>query len=180
MTNRWKWGVETVTNFVFLSSQITVDSDCSHEIKKICSLEEMKVALLVMFDIFVIICNSICNNYTVHGILQAWILEWVAFLFSRRSSQPRDQTQVYHIAGRYFTSWATKEALFGRKTMTKVDSIFKSKDITADKGLYSQSFIFSSSHIKSWTIKKPNCLRIDAFELWCWRRLLRVPWTARR
>ena len=183
MTNRWEWGVETVTNFVFLSSKITVDSDCSHEIKKICSLEEMKVAHSVMSDISVIICNSNCNNYTIHGILQARILEWVAFLFSRGSSQPRDQTQVYCVAGRHFTSWVTKEALFGRKTMTKVDrvfSVFKSKDINADKGLYSQSFIFSSSHIKSWTIKKPNCLRIDAFELWYWRRLLRVPWTARR
>ena len=47
--------------------------------------------------------------YTVHGILLARILEWVAFSFSRRSSQPRDQTQVYRIA-RFFTSWATSEA----------------------------------------------------------------------
>ena len=49
-------------------------------------------------------------NYTVHGILQVRILEWVAFPFSRGSSQPRDQTQVSHIAGRFFTSWATREA----------------------------------------------------------------------
>ena len=47
---------------------------------------------------------------TVHGILQARILEWVAFPFSRGSSQPRDQTQVSHITGRFFTSWATREA----------------------------------------------------------------------
>ena len=49
-------------------------------------------------------------DYTVHGILQARILEWVAFPFSRESSQPRDQTQVSHIAGGFFTSWATREA----------------------------------------------------------------------
>ena len=49
-------------------------------------------------------------DYTVHGILQARILEWVSFLFSRGSSQPRDQTQVSHIAGWLFTSWATREA----------------------------------------------------------------------
>ena len=49
-------------------------------------------------------------DYTVHGILQARILEWVAFPRSRDSSQPRDQTQVSHIAGRFFTSWATGEA----------------------------------------------------------------------
>ena len=48
--------------------------------------------------------------YTVHGLLQARILEQVAFPFSRGSSQPRDQTQVSHIAGGFFTSWATKEA----------------------------------------------------------------------
>ena len=52
----------------------------------------------------------------------------------------------------------------------------------ADKGLNGQSYAFSSSHVRcvSWTIKKAECQRTDAFELWCWRRLLRVPWTARR
>ena len=48
--------------------------------------------------------------YTVHGILQARMVKWVAFPFFRESSQPRDQTQVSHIAGRFFTSWATREA----------------------------------------------------------------------
>ena len=50
-------------------------------------------------------------DYTVHGILQAWILEWVAFPFSRGSSQPSNWTGVSHIAGRFFTNWATREAL---------------------------------------------------------------------
>ena len=49
-------------------------------------------------------------DYTVHGILQARMLEWVAFPFSRGSSQPRDWTQISHIADRFFTSWATREA----------------------------------------------------------------------
>ena len=54
-------------------------------------------------------CLTLCNpmDYTVHGILQARILEWVAFPFSRWSSQPRDRTQVSGIVGRFFTSWAT-------------------------------------------------------------------------
>ena len=58
------------------------------------------------------LCPTLCDpmDYTVHGILQARILEWVAFPFSRGSSQPRDQTQVSHIAGGFFTSWATREA----------------------------------------------------------------------
>ena len=49
-------------------------------------------------------------DYTAHGILQARILEWVAFLFSREPSQPRDLTQASRIAGELFTTWATKEA----------------------------------------------------------------------
>ena len=49
-------------------------------------------------------------DYTIHGILQARILEWVAFPFSSASSQPKDQAQVSHIAGRFFTIWTTKEA----------------------------------------------------------------------
>ena len=57
-------------------------------------------------------CPTLCDpmDYTVHGILQARILEWVVFPFSSGSSQPRDQTQVSCIAGRFFTSWATREA----------------------------------------------------------------------
>ena len=53
---------------------------------------------------------SVVSNYMVHEILQARILEWVAFPFSRGSFRPRDWTQVSHIAGRFFTSWATREA----------------------------------------------------------------------
>ena len=85
-------------------------------------------------------CLTLCNpmDYTVHGILQARILEWVAFSFSRGSSQPRDRTQVSCIASWFFTSWATREA------------------------------------------KKAECQWIDAFELWCWKRLYRVSWTPRR
>ena len=58
-------------------------------------------------------CPTLCNpvDYTVSGILQIRILEWVAFTFSRESSQPRDRTQVSHIVGGFFTSWATGEAL---------------------------------------------------------------------
>ena len=50
------------------------------------------------------------HDYTIHGILQARILEWIIIPFSRGSSQPRDQTQASHIAGGFFTSWATREA----------------------------------------------------------------------
>ena len=67
--------------------------------------------------------------------------------------------------------------------MTNVDSIFKSRDITLlTKVHLVKAMVFSAVMYgcESWTVKKAECWRIDAFELWCWRRLLRVPWTARR
>ena len=67
--------------------------------------------------------------------------------------------------------------------MTNLDSILKSRDKTlATKVCLVKAMIFPvvMYGCESWTVKKAECLRIDAFELWCWRRLLRVPWTARR
>ena len=93
-------------------------------------------------------CLTLCESMdcTVHETLQARRLEWVAFPFSRGFSQPRDQTQVSHIAGGFLTSWATREA----------------------------------HRCENWTIKKAEHRRMDAFKLWCWRKLLRVLWTASR
>ena len=101
--------VETVAGFIFLSSKITADGDCSHEIKR-------------------------C-------------------------------------------------LLLGRKVMTNLDSILKSRDITlSTKVCLVKTMVFPVvlHGCESWTIKNAERQRIDAFELWCWRRLLRVPWTARR
>ena len=72
--------------------------------------------------------------------------------------------------------------LLGRKVMTNVDSIFKSRDITLPTKVHlvkAMVFPLAMYGCESWTVKKAECQRIDAFELWCWRRLL-VPWTARR
>ena len=101
--------METMTNFIFLCSKITVEGDCSHEIKR--------------------------------------------------------------------------RLLLGRKAMTKLDSILKSKDITLmTKAHIVKALVFPVAMYgcESWTIKKAECQRTDAFELWCWRRLLRIPWTVRR
>ena len=76
-----------------------------------------------------------------------------------------------------------RRLLLGRKAMTNLDSILKSRDITLPtKGRLVKAMVFPvvMDGCESWTIKKAECQRIDAFELWCWRRLLRVPWTARR
>ena len=101
--------METVTDFIFLGSKITVNSDCSHEIKR-------------------------------------------------------------HL-------------LLGRKAVTNLGSILKSRDITLlSKVHLVKAIVFPivMYGCESWTIKKTEGQRIDTFELWCWRRLLRVPWTARR
>ena len=76
-----------------------------------------------------------------------------------------------------------RNLLLRRKAMTNPDSILKSRDITLPtKVCMVKAMVFPvvMYRCESWTIKKAECCRIDAFELWCWRRLLRVPWTARR
>ena len=101
--------VETVSDFILGGSKITVDGDCSHEIKR--------------------------------------------------------------------------RLLLGRKVMINLDSIFKSRDITLPtkvRLVKAMVFLVVMYGCESWTVKKAERRRIDAFELWCWRRLLRVPWTARR
>ena len=76
-----------------------------------------------------------------------------------------------------------RRLLLGRKVMTNLDSILKSRDITLSTKVHlvnAMVFPVVMYGCESWTVKKAECRRIDAFELWCWRRLLRVPWTARR
>ena len=76
-----------------------------------------------------------------------------------------------------------RRLLLGRKVMTNLDSILKSRGITLPtKVLLVKAMVFPviMYACESWTIKKVECRGIDAFELWCWRRLLRIPWTARR
>ena len=79
--------------------------------------------------------------------------------------------------------WNERHLLLGRKVMTNLDSTLKSRDIALPTKVHlvkAMVFPVVMYRCKSWTIKKAESRRIDAFELWCWRRLLRVPWTARR
>ena len=101
--------METVTDFIFLGSKITVDSHCSHEIKR--------------------------------------------------------------------------NLLLGRKALTNLDRVLKSRDITLPTKVHivkAMVLLVVTCRCESWTVKKAEHQRIHAFELWCWRRLLRVPWTTRR
>ena len=94
-----------------------------------------------------------------------------------------------HLGGSKITAYSDcgheikRHLLLGRKAMTKLDSILKSRDVTLPtKVRLVKAMIFPvvMYGCESWTIKKAECQRIDAFELLCWKRLLRVPWTARR
>ena len=98
-----------------------------------------------------------------------------------------NSVRLYFLGGSKITadgdcSHEIKRRLFlGRKAMTNLDSIFKSRDITLPTSLVkAMVFPVVMYGCESWTVKKAECRRIDAFELWCWGRLLRVPWTARR
>ena len=76
-----------------------------------------------------------------------------------------------------------RHLLLGKKVMTNIDSVLKSRDSTLLTKVHvvkAMVFPVVMYGCESWTVKKAECRRIDAFELWCWRRLLRVPWTARR
>ena len=76
-----------------------------------------------------------------------------------------------------------RRLLLGRRVMTNLDSILKSRDITLPTKVHlvkAMVFLVVTYGCESWTVKKAERQRIDAFELWCWRRLLRIPWTARR
>ena len=106
-------------------------------------------------------CRQILYHLSHQG--SPWILEWVAYPFSRRSSLPRNWTGVSCMAGGFFTSWATRDAL----TYVYIH-VLKSKDITVPTKVCivkAKVFPGATYGCKSWTIKKAECWRADAFNL---------------
>ena len=92
---------------------------------------------------------------------------------------PLDYKEIQSVHSKGDQPWV----FFGRKAMTNIDNIFKSRDITLPKKVHlvkAMVFPVVMYGCDSWSVKKAESRRIDAFELWCWRRLLRVPWTTRR
>jgi len=173
MANRWGNNGNS-ERLIFLGSKIIADSDCNHKIKRHLLFGRKAMTNLSEWSEVAQSCPTLCDpidcslpGSSIHGIFQARILEWVAISFSRRSSQPRDWTWVSHTVGRCFTIWAN----------------LKSRDITLPTKvclLKSMVFPVIMYGYESWTIRKAGNWRIDAFELWCCKRLLRVPWIARR
>ena len=169
--------VEAVTDVLFLGSKTTVDGVCGHDIQRWLLLggkaaSNLSAKLLQL-------CLTLCDpmNYSppgspVHGILQAGILEWVFMPFSRGSSQLRDLTCVSSVS------------CIGRWVLYHEHHLLKSKDITLPTKVHIVKAMFFFPVVmygrESWTIKKAEHWRTDAFKLWCWRRLLRFPWKVRR
>ena len=121
-------------------------------------------------------CNSQKTKIMASGTITSWQTdgETVADFILRGSKITADGD----------CSHETKRCLLlGRKVMTNLDSILKSRDITLPTNVHlvkAMIFRVVMYGCESWTIKKAECQRIDAFELWCWRRLLRITWTERR
>ena len=119
------------------------------------------------------------NKIMTSGLVTSWQTEggkgkWWQILFSWGFKITADSDCSHEIKRRL---------LFGRKSMTKLDSILKSRDITLLTKVHlvkAMVFPVATYGCERWTIKKAEHQRIEAFELWCWRRLLRVPWTSRR
>ena len=121
------------------------------------------------------------TKITASGSITSWQIDGekmgtvADFIFGGRGLQITADSDCSHEIKRHL--------LLGRKAMTNLDSILKSRDITLPtkvSPVKAMAFPVVMYGCESWTIKKAECQRIDAFELWCWRRLLRVPWTARR
>ena len=114
------------------------------------------------------------TKITVSGPITSWeTVETVSDFIFLGSKITADDDYSHEIKRRL---------LLGRKAMTILDSILKSRDITLPtKFCLVKTMVFTvvMYGCESWTVKKAECRKIDAFELWCWRRLLRVPWTAR-
>ena len=114
---------------------------------------------------------------------------WSHHFMGNRWGNSGNSVRLYFLGGSKITADGAcspeikRRLLLGRKVMTNLDSILKSRDISLlTKVCLVKAIVFPEVMYKceSWTIKKAECQKIDAFELWCWRRLLRVPWTARR
>ena len=131
--------------------------------------ESEKVGLKLNIQKTKIMASGLITSWEIHG--KQWKQCQTLFWGAPKSLQMMTAAMKF------------RGLLLGRKAMTNLDSILKSRDITLlTKVCLIKAMVFPvvMYGCESWTIKKAECQRIDAFELWCWRRLLRVPWTARR
>ena len=131
--------------------------------------------------------NKTAWRAIVHRIPKSWTgLKW--HFIGNRWGNSGNSVRLYFLGSKITADGdcsleIKRRLLLGRKLMTNLDSIFKSRGITLPTKVHlvkAMVFPVVMYGCESWTVKKAECRRIDAFELWCWRRLLRVPWTARK
>ena len=173
--------METVADFIFLSSKITADGDCSHEIKMLVPWHKSYDQPSSVHFSRSVVSNSLQPHELQHsrlpcpsptpGVypnscpLSQWCHPTISSSVVPFSSHPQS----------FLASWSFQK--------TNLNSILKSKDITLPAKVHVVKAMVFPAVIygcESWTIRKAEHWRIDAFELCCWRKLLRVPWTARR
>ena len=139
------------------------------------------------FELYDVLIGGVTSDAIVTNTLcgDCWTAVETADHFGMAMTTPVD-TAPRMLPGDYIGDCSheiKRRLLLGRKVMTNLDSILKSRDITLPtKVRLVKAMVFPvvMYGCESWTVKKAERRRIDAFELWCWRRLLRVPWTARR
>ena len=132
--------------------------------------ESEKVSLKLSIQKTKIIASSLITSWQIDGEIMEAVIDFV-FLGSKITADGDCSHEI------------KRRLLFGRKIMMNLDNILKSRDITLPtKVRLVKAMVFPvvMYGCESWTVKKAERRRIDAFKLWCWRRLLRVPWTARR
>ena len=208
MSNRWG-NSGNKGRLYFLGSKITADGDGSHEIKRRLLLGRKVMtnldSILKSRDITLSTKARLVSghvrmwelDYKENSALKDWC-SWIV-LSVKTLESPLDCREIQPVHPKGNQSWIfigktdaespilwppdVKNWLLGRKVMTNLDSILKSRDITLPtKFRLVKAMVFTvvMYGCESLTVKKAESRRIDAFELWCWRRLLSVPWTARR
>uniref|UniRef100_A0AC11DKV4 Uncharacterized protein n=1 Tax=Ovis aries TaxID=9940 RepID=A0AC11DKV4_SHEEP len=131
--------------------------------------ESKKAGLKLSIQKMKIMASSPINSWQIDGETMETVTDFI-FLGSKITADGDSSHDI------------TRLLLLGRKVMTNLDSMLKSRDITLPTKVHSKAMVFPVVvyRCNSWTIKKAEPKRIGAFEMWCWRRLLRVSWTARR
>ena len=160
-------------NYLRYADDTTLMAESEEELKSLLmkvKVESEKVGLKLNIQKTKIMASSPITPWEIDGETVETVLDFI-FLGSKITADGDCSHEI------------KRQLLLGRKVMTNLDSIFKSRNINLPtKVRLAKAMVFPviMYGCESWTVKKAGCRRIDAFEPWCWRRLLRVPWTAKR
>ena len=161
------------TNKLRYADDTTLEAEGEEELKSLLmkvKKESVKVVLKLNIQKTKIMASSPITSWQIDGETLETMTDFI-FLGSKITADGDRSLEI------------KRHLLLGRKVMTNLDRILKSRDITLPTKVHlvkAMVFPVVMYRCESWTMKKAECWRIDAFELWCWRRLLRVPWTAKR